>query len=198
MRIKPDDKKYQESIMSQNTKRKKPRKNKKFRFQLLADWIIKNYPKCRVADVGGGKGLLAYLLHEKGWEVTVIDPVKTLPMEKFKDMALDKRIKLSLDDWNKIKWIEQKFEMDMIADFDLIVGLHAHGVNMKIIEGCAEFKKKFVLLPCCVIDEPIDKKPGVNWFDSLTDYATSLGLDVATDCLEFKGRNQVLFMVKIF
>lgn len=181
--------------MSQNTKRKKPRKNKKFRFQLLCDWIVAKYPKCKVADVGGGKGLLAYLLHQKGWDVTVIDPNKTLPLLKFKDFCLGNRVKLNEVDWEKIKWIEKKFEMKMIVDFDLIVGLHAHGVNMKIIEGCAKYKKKFVLLPCCVIDEPIIKKPGINWFESLRDYALSLGLEVKEDRLNFKGRNKVVYIV---
>jgi len=50
--------------------RKKPRKPKKFRFQVFADWIVAHYAPCRVADIGGGKGLLTYLLDQralKGW-----------------------------------------------------------------------------------------------------------------------------------
>jgi hypothetical protein len=40
---------------------------KKFRFQLLHRWIVDNVAPCRVADVGGGKGLLAFLLQQSGW-----------------------------------------------------------------------------------------------------------------------------------
>ncbi len=138
--------------------------------------------------------MLAYLLHEKGWEVTVIDPVKTLPLLKFKDFACGNRVKLDEKDWDKIDWIEKEFDIGMISDFDLIVGLHAHGVNMKIIEGCAKHQKKFVLLPCCVIEEPIEKKPGINWFDSLVGYASGLGLDAKTDVLNFKGKNMILYL----
>jgi hypothetical protein len=41
-------------------------KMKKFRFQLLAAWITGHFPPCVVADVGGGKGLLAHLLGQAG------------------------------------------------------------------------------------------------------------------------------------
>ena len=43
-------------------------KMKKFRFQLLSDWIADNFTPCRVADVGGGKGMLAYLLERQGFD----------------------------------------------------------------------------------------------------------------------------------
>jgi hypothetical protein len=50
-------------------------KMKKFRFQLLHQWMTARIEPCRVADVGGGKGLLAYLLGQSGWAATVIDPI---------------------------------------------------------------------------------------------------------------------------
>src|SRR5436190_117862 len=50
-------------------------KMKKFRFQLLNRWMIEHLEPCRVADIGGGKGLLTYLLRQSGWPATVIDPV---------------------------------------------------------------------------------------------------------------------------
>src|SRR6202022_2949143 len=40
----------------------------KFRFQLLSAWIPEHFQPCRVADIGGGKGLLAYLLQKEGWK----------------------------------------------------------------------------------------------------------------------------------
>ena len=49
---------------------------KKFRFQLLHAWLVEHIVPCRVADIGGGKGLMAYLLGRSGWQATVIDPVR--------------------------------------------------------------------------------------------------------------------------
>lgn len=179
--------------MSQNTVRKKPRKNKKFRFQLLKDWITANYQICRVADIGGGKGLLAYLLYLDGWDVTVIDPEKTLPLKKFKDIQLNRRIKLDESEWDKITWRETKFDLEMACDYDLLISLHGHGVNMKIIEAAAKFDRNFVILPCCVIDEPIVKREGVDWYQSLVDFAESLGLEVGQAEINFKGKNRIIY-----
>lgn len=179
--------------MSQNTVQKKRRLNKKFRFQLLADWIVDHYQKCRVADIGGGKGLLANLLHQQGWPVTVIDPERTAMLKKYKDIKRDKRIRMTEDDWKKITWRESGFEIEMASGFDLLVALHAHGVNMKIIEAASIYQIDFVLLPCCVIDEPIEKEPNVDWFGSLIDYADSLGLKTKIEQLNFIGKNKIIF-----
>ncbi len=184
--------------MSQNTIRKKPRLNRKFRFQLLKDWIVAHFEKCRVADVGGGKGLLAYLLMNEGWETAVIEPNTTDNLQKYREVQSKKRIKLKDEDWSKLTRIESGFSLEMIDDFDLLVGLHAHGVNMEIIRMCAERKKDFILLPCCVIDEPILKKPNVDWFGSLVDYATNLGLDPRVDQLNFKGKNKIIYTINYF
>jgi len=179
--------------MSQQTVRKKPRKNRKFRFQLLKEWIIGHYQPCRVADVGGGKGLLAFLLERDGWDVTVIDPERTIPLKKFKDMELGRRVKLTVEDWDKLKWREEKFCKEMVEDFDLLISLHGHGVNMKIIEAAAEYHKKFIILPCCVIDEPIVKRPGVDWLASLVEYAENKELRVGQADLNFKGKNRIIY-----
>lgn len=184
--------------MSQKTQRRKPRLNRRFRFQLLKNWIVEHYEKCRVADIGGGKGLLAYLLMMDGWTTAVIEPNKTKQLVKYKDFSLDKRVKLKMADWSKLKIIEQEFGSELVDNFDLLVGLHAHGVNMKIIDFCAQQKKDFVLLPCCVIDEPIEKQLNVNWFDSLVEYAGNCGFKPKTFQLNFKGRNKLLYSDKYF
>ena len=76
-----------------------------------------------------------------------------------------------------------------IEDFDLLIGLHAHGSNMKIIEATAEYKKSFILMPCCVIDEPIIPQPNINWLDSLEEYANKLGIETERFGLNFRGQN---------
>lgn len=103
---------------------------KKFRFQLLHQWIIQHFKPCKVADIGGGKGLLAYLLNQDNFKSVVIHPYnQTLPI-KYK--GLDKQQFKILEE-STIPRIHKAFEKEMAKDFDLLIGLHAHGSNMKII-----------------------------------------------------------------
>ena len=92
--------------------------------------------------------------------------------------------------------IKAVFDEDMVKDFDLIIGLHAHGSNMQIIDACAKYEKDFLLLPCCVIDEPIVKMPGIDWMGSLVEYAESKGFKVKRDTLFFKGQNVLVYTDK--
>ena len=68
---------------------------KKFRFQLLSQWLIEHYDPCRAADVGGGKGLLTYLLRQNGWDAAVIDPFDQPLPDKYKDISKNSRVKIS-------------------------------------------------------------------------------------------------------
>lgn len=162
---------------------------KKFRFQLLAEWIIANYPPCRVADIGGGKGLLSHLLDQAGFVSTVIDPLdQPLPV-KYREIG-GKRVKMG--EIGKVARKSAAFGKDMAPAYDLLVGLHAHGSNMKIIDACAEYGRKFVLVPCCLYDEPVVRVPGLDWFDSLESYAKGKGLAPVRFELNFRGKNRGL------
>lgn len=180
--------------MSQtNENRRKPRKAKKFRSQILHQWILENFNPCHVADIGGGKGLLAYLLAKDGWKGTVIDPEEQYLPSKY--TALNKKkIKIPFEDNDLIQRIVSNFEEDLGAHYDLLIGLHAHGCNMKIINAAKKYNKSFILLPCCVIDEPIEKQEGINWRESLIEYAQSLGLDVKTVKLGFMGKDIAIYV----
>lgn len=165
---------------------------KKFRYQLLHRWLTANHEPCRVADVGGGKGLLAYLLQQSGWQATVIDPVsQTLPA-KYKDIAADRQIKLP--ETERVPRIDAPFSPEMVRDFDLLVAMHAHGCNIQLIDAAAEQGRQVVLLPCCVIDEPIIPPPGVHWLQCVVDYALTRGFTVEPFRLNFKGQNIGLFL----
>ena len=170
------------------------RMSHRFRFQLLHTWLVNHYPPCKAADVGGGKGLLAYLLNRSGWEVTVIDPGSQILPRTFKDLH---RIRTTLtpNQRKDILRIDKPFEKEMAREFDVLIGLHAHGSNLKIIDSCSEYGKKFVLLPCCVIDEPIKIKPGIDWLESLVDYAQDEGFEVGRDKLNFAGQDTVIFSI---
>jgi hypothetical protein len=160
---------------------------KKFRFQLLHQWLIENFEPGRVADVGGGKGLLTYLLRKSNWEAAVIDPVDQPLPDKYKDIAHNKHIKIPPTE--KIPRIGKEFEPYMAQNYDLLIGMHAHACNIKIIDAAAKFHRGFVLLPCCIIDEPIYPSPGVHWLECLVDYAVQKGFAVHPFRLNFRGQN---------
>jgi hypothetical protein len=164
---------------------------KKFRFQLLHQWLTQNIQPCKVADIGGGKGLLSYLLVQSGWEAAVIDPITQSLPEKYKDIQHGSRVKISPH--ARIPHIQSKFEPYQAERFDLLIGMHAHGCNVKILDAAAEYGCGFVIFPCCVIDEPFFPPLGVHWLESLADYALKQGHPLTPFRLNFKGQNIGLF-----
>jgi hypothetical protein len=164
---------------------------KKFRFQLLHQWLLGNFDPCKAADIGGGKGLLAYLLNASGWDVTVIDPVDQPLPEKFKDLRTSTRVKIKPGE--KLRRLNAEFEPEQAAAFDLLIGMHAHACNVKIIEAAARYGCGFVIFPCCVIGEPFYPPLGVHWLESLADYALRQGHAIQPFRLNFKGQNIGLF-----
>ncbi|MFZ0545544.1 MAG: hypothetical protein WAM60_08900 [Candidatus Promineifilaceae bacterium] len=160
---------------------------KKFRSQLLHQWLIEHFEPCRVADVGGGKGLLTYLLQKSGWEAVVIDPLQQPLPDKYKDISHNKRI--NIPPTEMVPHINKEFEPAMAQNYDFLIGMHAHASNIKIIDAAAKYHCGFVLLPCCIIDEPIYPAPGVHWLECLADYAVQKGFTVRPFRLNFRGQN---------
>lgn len=165
-----------------------------FRFQVISTWLADNYSPRKALDIGGSKGLLAYLLNQRGWDVTVVDPVDLPLPSKYKDIELDKRILIPSTE--KVNRITAPFEEEMAKDYDLLIGLHAHGSNMKILNVAARDHKDFLILPCCVIDEPIEVKGGINWMDSLEEYAVNLHLPVKRHVFNFVRQSTALYAIK--
>jgi hypothetical protein len=166
------------------------KKMRKFRFQLLHRWLLEHVPPSRVADVGGGKGLLTYLLRASGWEATVIDPLPQPLPPKFKDLA-GQRVRLAATE--QVPRLSRPFRPEMARHFDLLIGLHAHGCNMMIIDAAARFRRGFVLLPCCVLDEPLVPPPGKHWLSFLEEYAREQGHNVERFELNCSGQNVGLY-----
>ncbi|HRJ41767.1 MAG: hypothetical protein KJZ86_11085 [Caldilineaceae bacterium] len=166
-------------------------KMKKFRFQLLHRWIAARREPCRVADVGGGKGLLAYLLRESGWQATVIDPFAQRLPAKYKDLESNRQIRIAESE--RVPRLSREFQPEMAADFDLLVAMHAHGCNIQLIDAAAELGREVILLPCCVIHEPILPPPGVHWIQWLVEYVVEKGFVVEPFRLNFKGQNIGLY-----
>lgn len=167
-------------------------KMKKFRFQLMHEWILQRLPQGRVADVGGGKGLLSFLLQQSGWTATVIDPVEQALPSKYKDLSLNRRVKIAPTD--TVPRLTQAFAPELAAPFDLLVSMHAHGCNIQLIDVAAANQKKVILLPCCIIDEPLLPAPGQHWLTCLVDYALAKNLVVEPFRLNFRGQNIGLYI----
>ena len=179
------------TLISNTNVKQELTKMKKFRFQLLHQWIIENFNPCRVADIGGGKGLLTYLLQKSGWEATVIDPVHQPLPNKYKDIVTNKQTRITSAEF--VPHIDQEFNLEMAQKFDLLVGMHAHGCNVKIIDAAKKFGRGFILMPCCIIDEPLYPESGVHWLECLAEYAVKKGFVLHTFRLNFRGQNIGLY-----
>jgi len=164
---------------------------KKFRFQLLYEWMVAQREPCRVADVGGGKGLLAYLLRQSGWEATVIDPTPQALPDKYKDLLADRQVRIAAAE--TVPRIDAPFRPAMAADFDLLVAMHAHGCNILLLDAAAEHNCDVILLPCCIIHEPVIPPPGVHWLECVVEQAVQRGFQVEPFRLNFKGQNIGLY-----
>ena len=168
---------------------------KKFRFQLLHAWIVQHHAPCRVADIGGGKGLLAYLLTGSGSPATVIDPVHQALPTKYKDLLTDRQVHIAPS--ATVPHLDRCFDPEMARDFDLLITLHAHGCNLMLIDAAATYHRQVILLPCCIIDEPLIPAPGVHWLQCVADYAKSRGFTVEPFRLNFKGQNIGLYLTPV-
>lgn len=175
------------AFLAEPPQRRELPKMKKFRFQLLHQWIQTHLEPGRMADVGGGKGLLAYLLQESGWAATVIDPVYQPLPDKYKDLATGRQVHLKAE--QSVPHRNQGFAPEMAQEFDLLVALHAHGCNVQLLDAAANSTCAVILLPCCLIQEPLIPPQGVPWIQAVVDYATHKGLQVQPFRLNFKGQN---------
>jgi hypothetical protein len=161
-------------------------KPKRFRFQLLAGWIADRFPPCTVADVGGGKGLLTWLLNEAGFSAEVVDPVDQPLPSRYRDLATGRRVRLGAD--QRVPRRRTRFGPALGRRYDLLVALHAHGSNLAVLDTAARAGNSCVVLPCCVVEEPAAPAPGQHWFLWLVDQARALGLEPECFALNCAGQ----------
>ncbi len=162
-------------------------KLKRFRFQLLARWIRETFPPCEVADVGGGKGLLSYLLRGAGYDAVVIDPLEQPLPERYRDIDSGERVRIPAG--ATVPRITAPYQPRLGERFDLLVALHAHGTNLAVLDTAARAGSSCVVMPCCVIEEPSVPPRDQNWFMWLVGRAAGLGLDPRLFYLNFHGQN---------
>jgi hypothetical protein len=117
----------------------------------------------------------------------VIDPINQELPDKYKDIATGQRVKIGPHE--KVRRISRPFAKEMGREFDLLIGMHAHGCNAKMMDAAAEYGCGYVLFPCCVIEEPFFPVRGVSWLESVTSYGVEGGRPLHHFRLNFKGQN---------
>ena len=165
----------------------------KYRSQLFVKWLEDTYPlnsKSRILDIAGGKGLITYILNDDGYHSVVMDPMNQELPRVYRDLN-KKRYRIPEDE--KVLRTTKAFEIEDAKNRTLLIGMHAHGVNMKIMDAAIKNKINFAILPCCVIDEPIERQENIDWFDSLVDYGKSIGLEIQTTNINFTGQNKIIY-----
>jgi hypothetical protein len=101
------------------------------RFEVVADFVARNFPPCRMLDVAGGTEQLSQKLSQRGFDCTVIDP---------------RRIKRLQG--RRIERVRACFTPQMAVGYDLVVGLHPDGATQNIAR-CAVDGWPVVIVPCC-------------------------------------------------
>jgi hypothetical protein len=129
--------------------------------------------------------------NQSGWQGTVIDPVHQGLPTKYKDMETNRQVRIA--ETETVPRLDHPFAPEMARDFDLLVAMHAHGCNIQMIDAAAEYGRDVILLPCCIIDEPLRPPAGTHWLQCVADYARQKGFLIEPFRLNFKGQNIGLY-----
>lgn len=138
------------------------------RFAYFARFITQRFPRGRVYDVAGGKGMLNIELSKLGYQVTTFDQ-----RHKHLDVPYEQRT----------------FTLAEPCTADLVVGMHPDGATRLIVEYAAQHRIPFAIVPCCS-DNSMSYK---QWMRHIHELAVSLGFaSVAEGELPMRGRSRVL------
>ena len=124
------------------------------RFAVFARYLREAFPEAvRVADVGGGRGLLSIELRELGLAPTIIDPRLTTNLPHRVRKALRKEA-LRTGRVPRLPRFHARVEEVDLSEFDVIAGLHPDQATEPIVRQSVQAEKPFAVVPCCVM--PLD------------------------------------------
>lgn len=110
------------------------------RFDILARWLLDNFPPHRyprVADVAGGRGYLSLALSELGYRATVIDPRKTnlgrSDIKRRRGNLFDRQVR--------------PYKAIYADHYDVVVGLHPDEATEELVASA--IVRPAVIVPCC-------------------------------------------------
>lgn len=147
----------------------------RIRFTAFADYLAKQFPAHRypsIADIAGGAGYLQNDLLLHGYQVTTYDPKLGRGVD-----GIRQRVTMQTD----------------VSAHDVLVGMHPDGATDVIVALAAQYRKPFVIVPCCIIPTVtcyVGSYEG--WMVHLTAWATGKGFEVQQDMLKMHGMNQVI------
>lgn len=145
------------------------------RFRVVADFIIRNFKPCRVADIAGGKGHIQQYLRPAGFTVVTFDKRK------------------GRKDRVKMEYKYGYFDSNTPGDFGLLLGIHPDEATDVIIAEASRRGIPFVIVPCCVkptMTHYIGDYHG--WLQHLTKFAQQRGFCVSKQELKMQGCNIAL------
>jgi len=152
------------------------------RFDVLANFVQRNFPPpLKVADVAGGQGNLSFILAQRGYDCTVIDPRKTGLSKKKRQISRRKRI--------QFRQIHSEFHAEMTEDYDLIIGLHPDQATEEI---CYAAKiRPVILVPCCKYWNGIENHGAASLSDTIRKFFRQNKIEWWETLLEINGKNLV-------
>ena len=152
------------------------------RFEALADFVQRNFPPpLKIADVAGGQGNLSFILTQRGYVCTVIDPRKTNLSKKERQLSNRKGIR-----FNQIR---SKFNSEMARDYDLIIGLHPDQATEEICYA-AKFKPT-IIVPCCKYWNGVENHGSPSLPDTIRKFFRQNRIEWWETLLKMNGKNLI-------
>jgi len=152
------------------------------RFEVLAGFVQRNFPPpLKIADAAGGQGNLSFILTQKGYDCTVIDPRKTNLSKKERQISQRKGI--------QFKRIRSKFHSEMADDYDLVIGLHPDQATEEICRA-AQFKPT-IIVPCCKYWDGIESHGSASLPDTIRKFFRRNKIEWWETLLKMNGKNLV-------
>ena len=204
-------------------------KNKSLSSKGEIDEIIGGF---HILDVAGGKGELAArlsLCHElkvvlvdprkadiaRCYEETVFKSVPKKYQERLRERQTSNPSYLNQQVEASVSQLTLHFDVDMVDKnlslkeavqrASLIVGMHADGATEAIVKVALQYKKPFVVVPCCVFpnlfsnrfitikEKGIMRQVPVRTHDQFCSYLSDMDEDFVIETLPFEGRNKAIW-----
>src|SRR3989344_567318 len=142
------------------------------RFQVLADYIAKNYTgKVKtIADVAGGQGMLTRILSKKyNFDAEVIDT---------RDYVL-----------KGVTHRKEEYNSEMASYYDLIIGLHPDEATRAVVASA--LIRPTILIPCCNFWDQTKKLGRDALIKEISDFYNKNKVKIRVVTFDFEGSKNV-------